>query len=34
MLEIKGMNKSYGENRILQDIDLAVADGEFVAIMG
>lgn len=34
MLEIKGMNKSYGENRILQDIDLVVADGEFVTIMG
>ena len=34
MLEIKGMNKSYGENRILQDVDLKVADGEFVAIMG
>ena len=34
MLEIKGMNKSYGENSILQDVDLAVADGEFVAIMG
>lgn len=34
MLEVKGMNKSYGENSILQDVDLAVADGEFVAIMG
>ena len=34
MLEVKGMNKSYGENSILQNVDLAVADGEFVAIMG
>ncbi|WP_125588243.1 ABC transporter ATP-binding protein [Companilactobacillus jidongensis] len=34
MLKISNVGKSYGQFKVLQDIDLEVADGEFLAIMG
>ena len=38
LIELKGINKNYKngdqELRVLKDIDLEVAEGEFVAIMG
>jgi len=34
MLKIKNVGKSYGQFQVLQNIDLEVADGEFLAIMG
>ncbi|WP_334330368.1 ABC transporter ATP-binding protein [Companilactobacillus sp. HBUAS59699] len=34
MLKINNVGKSYGKFKVLQDIDLEVADGEFLAIMG
>ncbi|WP_041310710.1 amino acid ABC transporter ATP-binding protein [Sebaldella termitidis] len=34
MIEIRNINKSYGENRVLNDISLKVAKGEVVSIIG
>jgi nitrate/nitrite transport system ATP-binding protein len=34
ILELKGVSKSYGATNILRDIDLTIAEGEFVAIVG
>lgn len=34
MLEIKNLNKSFGENVVLSDFNLKVEDGERVAIVG
>jgi putative ABC transport system ATP-binding protein len=34
LLELKGISKIYGNVKALQDIDLAVAQGEWLAIMG
>lgn len=34
MLEIKNLNKSFGENIVLSDFNLKVEDGERVAIVG
>ncbi|KJR62274.1 ABC transporter ATPase [Azospirillum thiophilum] len=34
ILELKGVSKSYGDAKILRDIDLSVEEGEFVAIVG
>lgn len=33
-IEIKGLQKSFGEKQVLKDIDLTVAKGEIVAILG
>jgi nitrate/nitrite transport system ATP-binding protein len=33
-LELKGVGKSYGGAAILRDIDLAIEEGEFIAILG
>jgi sulfonate transport system ATP-binding protein len=33
-VEVRGASKAYGERRVLEDIDLAIAPGEFVAIVG
>lgn len=34
MLEIRGVNKSFGENRVLQDISLSLQQGEILSILG
>ena len=34
ILSLKGVGKSYGDAAILKDIDLEVAEGEFIAIVG
>ncbi len=34
ILELKGVSKSYGATSVLRDIDLTIAEGEFVAIVG
>ena len=33
-LRIDALNKSYGETKVLSDIDLAIDDGEFVVLVG
>jgi nitrate/nitrite transport system ATP-binding protein len=33
-LELRGVSKRYGSTEVLKDIDLAIAPGEFVAIVG
>lgn len=34
IIEIKNINKNYGENRVLNDVSLKVAQGEVVSIIG
>jgi nitrate/nitrite transport system ATP-binding protein len=34
ILELKGVAKSYGATTVLKNIDLAIEDGEFIAIVG
>ncbi len=34
VLELKNVAKSYGDTAVLRDIDLAIEDGEFIAIVG
>lgn len=34
ILELKGVAKSYGTTEVLKDIDIAIAEGEFIAIVG
>ncbi len=34
ILELKGVAKGFGANPVLRDIDLAIAEGEFIAILG
>jgi spermidine/putrescine transport system ATP-binding protein len=34
LLELKGVGKSFGATRVLENIDLAVRDGEFITILG
>lgn len=34
LLSLKGVGKSYGETTVLNDVDLSVEEGEFVAIVG
>ena len=34
LLELKGVSKSYGGAGVLKNINLAVEEGEFVAIVG
>jgi tungstate transport system ATP-binding protein len=34
LLELKGINKSYGQAKILKDIDLTVEKGEIMALIG
>ncbi|PKP74724.1 MAG: nitrate/sulfonate/bicarbonate ABC transporter ATP-binding protein [Alphaproteobacteria bacterium HGW-Alphaproteobacteria-6] len=34
ILELKGVSKSFGETPVLKRLDLAVAEGEFLAILG
>ncbi|MBP2316415.1 ABC transporter ATP-binding protein [Azospirillum soli] len=34
ILELKNVSKSYGSTSVLRDIDLTIAEGEFVAIVG
>lgn len=31
---LKGVSKSFGENTVVQDVDITIADGEFVAVLG
>ncbi|EME70587.1 ATPase components of various ABC-type transport system protein [Paramagnetospirillum caucaseum] len=33
-LELKGVAKAYGQTTVLRDIDLAIEEGEFIAILG
>jgi len=33
-LELRGVGKRYGDSEVLKDINLSIADGEFVAIVG
>jgi nitrate/nitrite transport system ATP-binding protein len=33
-LDLRGVSKSYGQTEVLKDIDLSIAEGEFVAIVG
>ncbi|WP_136056741.1 amino acid ABC transporter ATP-binding protein [Microbacterium sp. K24] len=33
-IEVKGLHKSFGDNQVLKGIDLAVDDGEVVAVIG
>src|ERR671933_2215580 len=34
LLEIRGVGKNFGNNRVLRDISLQIADGEFLTILG
>jgi len=34
LLELKGVSKAFGATRVLEGIDLAVEDGEFITILG
>jgi ABC-type Fe3+/spermidine/putrescine transport system ATPase subunit len=34
LLELKGVSKSFGATKVLEQIDLAVEDGEFITILG
>jgi spermidine/putrescine transport system ATP-binding protein len=34
LLELKGVSKAFGATRVLEQIDLAVEDGEFITILG
>src|SRR5690242_18121281 len=34
LLELKGVSKAFGATRVLEHIDLAVEDGEFITILG
>jgi spermidine/putrescine transport system ATP-binding protein len=34
LLELKGVSKSFGATKVLEHIDLAVEDGEFITILG
>jgi len=34
LLELKGVSKSFGATKVLEQIDLAVRDGEFITILG
>ena len=34
MLTVEGLEVSYGEHRALAEVDLDVADGEIVAVLG
>lgn len=34
ILEIKNIEKSFGENKVLRDISLSVKDGEIVSVIG
>lgn len=34
MIEIKGLNKAFGEKRVLSDIDVDIRDGELFSVIG
>jgi spermidine/putrescine transport system ATP-binding protein len=34
LLELKAVGKSFGQNSVLENVDLAVRDGEFITILG
>jgi putative ABC transport system ATP-binding protein len=34
MIKLKNVNKNYGKNKILKNINLEVSEGEFISIMG
>ena len=34
MIEIRGLAKSYGQHRALQDVSLSIRPGEFVVVLG
>lgn len=34
MIEIKGLTKSYGNNRVLKGVDLTIEKGSFTALVG
>ena len=34
MIEVKGLGKSFGTTRVLDGVDLAIADGEFFCLLG
>ena len=33
-IELKGINKYYGKNHVLKDINLVIEDGEFMTLLG
>jgi multiple sugar transport system ATP-binding protein len=33
-VDLKGISKSFGATRVLQNIDLSIADGEFISLLG
>ncbi len=34
MIEIKGLNKTFGNNQVLKDINLKISKGEKIVIIG
>lgn len=34
MIELRGISKSFGELEVLKDLNLSIADGEVVALIG
>ena len=33
-IELRGINKYYGRNHVLKDINLVIEDGEFMTLLG
>jgi len=33
-IELKNINKYYGKNHVLKDLDLVIEDGEFMTLLG
>ena len=33
-IELKNINKYYGKNHVLKDLDLVIGDGEFMTLLG
>ena len=33
-IELKNINKYYGSNRVLEDVNLTIEDGEFMTLLG
>lgn len=34
IVEISGVNKKYGNNHVVKDLDLTVEEGEFLTLLG
>ncbi len=34
VLDIRGLDKSYGNERVLEDLDLTVEKGDFICLLG